>query len=368
MITNGFDQKTRKDLASAVAKLESINSGISAMSGQLSAITGNGDIVADLQQGTIDAISATSLFVDQVEGLLSTLNANTDNIESILTSLGINTDQIEEMLESVGIKVGLTNESIGLIGDMPFSGAGNASVISTLKGIYSKSSVENGGHLESIDAKTPVLGVNVSARSQPVVLASDSFAPVGTTTSFNPMPISGIDNLGKKQHLPISNLPGGQFALKTIDSKDVGRSKVSYMMTAQTLTSATETLVPMIGYKDNLAVAATKTPSVVSAGKTWRVTRITITYVATATVGSVIVNLRANINGLAAISSPIVESWQVGQITVGAGTSQTVVITFPDGIEFAEGTGVGITIQGVASAGGVGVTGYAKVTIGGFEY
>ena len=232
-----------------------------------------------------------------------------------------------------------------------------------------KSLLDNlGNDLQSVDTKTPTLGATLAANSTPVVFASDQFVPAGAVPTFNPFPVAGLDDAGKKQYLPIRTLSAGGFANAVVMPKDIGRNRTDYFMQAQTLSSATDTLQSLVGYKGGAAVAATATPAVVTAGKTYRINHIVVTYVTVSTVGSVIVSLRANTGGLVSITSPVVDSWQVGGSTSSVGTTQTIVIPFSNGLEFAAGTGIGLSVQGFASAGAVADVGYVKASISGFEY
>ena len=232
-----------------------------------------------------------------------------------------------------------------------------------------KSLLDNlGNDLQSVDTKTPDLGATLAANSTPVVFASDQFVPAGAVPTFNPFPVAGLDDAGKKQYLPIRTLSSGGFANAVVMPKDVGRNSTNYFMKAQTLSSATDTLQSLAGYKSGAEVAGTTTPAVVTKGKTYRINHIVVTYVTVSTVGSVIVSLRANTGGLVSITSPVVNSWQVGGSTSSVGTTQTIVIPFPDGLEFEAGTGIGLSVKGFASAGAVAAVGYVKASISGFEY
>jgi hypothetical protein len=58
----------------------------------------------------------------------------------------------------------------------------------------------------------------------------------------------------------------------------------------------------------------------------------------------------------------------VGANAATAGVAETIVIDIPDGMEFAAGTGIGITVQGFGATGTAAAVGYAKVSITGYEY
>lgn len=150
--------------------------------------------------------------------------------------------------------------------------------------------------------------------------------------------------------------------------KDAGRNITNYFQAAQVVSTATDTLQSLTGYKSGAAVTATTTPAVVTTGKTYRVQKITITYIAIATIGAIQVSLRANTAGVVAIGSPVVASHLVGASSATAGNTNTVEMQIPDGLEFAAGTGIGISVLGVGATGTASAVGYSKVTIYGYEY
>ena len=160
----------------------------------------------------------------------------------------------------------------------------------------------------------------------------------------------------------------GATGATTQDLKDAGRNQSNYFMAAQIISTAGEVLQSLAGYKAGAAVAATTTPAVVTTGKIYRISSIVITYVAVATAGSIQVNLRANTAGLVAIGSPLVASWLVGGPAAVAGTTQTLDVEITDGMEFAAGTGLGLTVLGVGATGTAAIVGYAKISMTGYEY
>ncbi len=167
---------------------------------------------------------------------------------------------------------------------------------------------------------------------------------------------------------PITKGTQGANGVTTQDLKDSGRNVTNYFMAAQVVSTATETLQSLTGYKSGAAVAATTTPAVVTAGKIYRIQRIIITYIAITTAGTIQVNLRANLSGTVAVTSPLVDSWNVGANAATAGVAETIVINIPDGMEFAAGTGLGITVQGFGATGSAAAVGYAKISMSGYEY
>ena len=149
---------------------------------------------------------------------------------------------------------------------------------------------------------------------------------------------------------------------------DAGRNQTNYFMASQVISTAVEALQSLTGFKGNAAVAATTTPAVVTTAKTYRINRIIIAYVGIATAGAIQVNLRVNTAGVALVTSPLVDSWLVGSNSIAAGVVETIVLDFPDGVEFAAGAGIGITVLGIGATGVAAITGYAKISIAGFEY
>lgn len=160
----------------------------------------------------------------------------------------------------------------------------------------------------------------------------------------------------------------GTTGVSTQDLKDAGRNQTNYFMVAQVLSTALEALQSLTGYKAGAAVTATTTPAVVTTAKTYRINRIVMTYIATAVAGAIQVNLRAQAAGVVTLTSALVDSWLVGGSAAVAGVTQTIVVDLPDGIEFPAGTGIGITVLGVSATGVATAVGYAKVSIGGYEY
>jgi hypothetical protein len=68
------------------------------------------------------------------------------------------------------------------------------------------------------------------------------------------------------------------------------------------------------------------------------------------------------------VGSPVVCTWVIGGPAAAAGVSQSVTIDIPDGLEFAAGTGIGITISGLSATQAAAATGYVQVALSGFEY
>ena len=153
---------------------------------------------------------------------------------------------------------------------------------------------------------------------------------------------------------------------------DTGRNVTNYFMAIQIVSTASDALLSLTGYKSGAAVGATTTPAVNTAGKTYRINSITLTYVTIVTTpGAIRFTLRANASGTVVIGSPAVANWTVGEptgVAPVAGKFNTVTIPFPDGLEFAAGTGIGISQVGLNTVGTAAAVGYGIVTINGFEY
>jgi hypothetical protein len=160
----------------------------------------------------------------------------------------------------------------------------------------------------------------------------------------------------------------GATGLSTQDLKDSGRNAVHLYTNVPILTTATDALLSLTGYKSGAAVAATTTPAVVTTGKTFRITTIALTYVAVATAGAVKFTLRANLSGVVAIGSPAVNVWVIGGPEAIAGTTNSLEVTFPEGLEFPAGAGIGISQVGLNNTQSAAITGYGFISIYGYEY
>lgn len=206
---------------------------------------------------------------------------------------------------------------------------------------------------------------------------------------------AGTNNIGDVDVLTLPALPAGTNrigSVRVVDSadadltsakgaqttraigvqelKDAGRNQTNFFHAVPIITTTAEVMQTLTGYKSGAAVAATATPAVVTPGKTYRITSITITYWAATVIGGARINLRANLSGVAVVGSPLVKSYQVGIPAVfTAGSAMTYVFPYPDGIEFAAGTGIAIGVIGEGAVPTTGtITGYVMVLIEGYEY
>lgn len=191
-------------------------------------------------------------------------------------------------------------------------------------------------------------GQQTMALSMPVVLPSNQIVNVAQTA--------------------LTKGAQGATGISTQDLKDSGRNQTNYFMAVPILSTLTDTLISLTGYKSAAAVAATTTPAVVTTGKTFRLVSVTLTYVAIATAGTVTFTLRAQVGAVVTIASPAVQVWTLGAPAAVAGVSQSIEIAVPDGFEFPAGTGIGVSIIGRGATGTAAAVGYGQLSLHGFEY
>lgn len=160
----------------------------------------------------------------------------------------------------------------------------------------------------------------------------------------------------------------GSTGLSTQDLKDAGRNVTNYWMDIPVITTATDALQSLTGYKSGAAVVATTTPAVVTAGKTYRVNSITLSHISNGTAGSIKFTLRALAGGTVLIGSPAVFDYVLSIPAATAGIGTTVTIPFPDGLEFAAGVGIGLSVVGLNTTQAAAIVGYAHASISGWEY
>ena len=160
----------------------------------------------------------------------------------------------------------------------------------------------------------------------------------------------------------------GTSALAVQSLRDSGRNVSTLFMAIPIVTTATDTLMSLTGYKSGAAVGATITPAVVTAGKTLRITSIVLSYVAIATAGTAQFTLRANAGGVVAITSPAVSSWFIGAAAATAGAAAIETIALSEGLEFAAGTGIGVSMVGRGATQTAAAVGYGQIAIYGYEY
>ena len=160
----------------------------------------------------------------------------------------------------------------------------------------------------------------------------------------------------------------GAAGVTVQDLKDAGRNLTTLRMDIPVVTTATDALQSLTGFKGGAAVTAITTPAVVTAGKTFRIQTISMTYVAIATAGTAKFTIRANTGGVVAIASPAVLTAIIGGPAAVAGVSQTYELAVPDGMEFAAGTGIGVSMVGLSAIQAAAAVGYGQISIVGYEY
>ena len=192
-------------------------------------------------------------------------------------------------------------------------------------------------------------------------LASRATLIAGTFNTVAPTVASG-------QQVALQLSASGRQLVDAQNQTDIARNVTTYHMTLPVVTTATDTLQSLTGYKSGAAVAATTTPAVVTAGKRYRITSITFTYVGILTAGSAKITLRANTAGVVAIGSPAVLVYIGLAPAATAGVGMSYSIPIPDGLEFAAGTGIGISMIGLSATQTAAASGYGQVTISGHEY
>lgn len=203
--------------------------------------------------------------------------------------------------------------------------------------------------------------------TQPVSLATNTpTLQAGSTTAVTQATAANLNATVTQQ--PLTKGTQGAAGVTTQDLKDAGRNQVHYYTVIPILSSATDTLQSLTGTKAGVTVTSTTTPAVVTTGKTFRITRLAATYIATAVSGYGIVRLRFQTAGVATITSPIAAT-----LLVGAGAPTTANSTaseeaaLDEGWEFAAGVGIGISVQGFAAVTPTAV-GYVLVSATGYEY
>ncbi len=208
-------------------------------------------------------------------------------------------------------------------------------------------------------------------------VASTQILPAGTNLLefvFN-APLQGINYVRVRvttgttaNGITVSLNPGGGYFMPFVSLAPPSRTPVSYFMALPVQASATDTLLSLTGYRGGAAVAATTTPAVVPAGKTFRVTGFNLGYIATITGGYAIARLRHNPSGVVAIGSPVARVIMAGSVAATSANATGFSATAPfDGLEFPAGSGIGVSLVGM-SAVTPSAVGYGFVELVGYEY
>jgi hypothetical protein len=255
------------------------------------------------------------------------------------------------------------------------------------------------GHV-SLDSGGTLKGQTTMANSLPVVVASDqtglpvtnanldvalstrlkpadTLAAVTAVTAITNALPAGTNRIGSVRPVDsadadLTSAKGTQTAraLGVQRLHDAGRNQTNYFMAAPIITTVAEVMQTLTGYKGGVAVVATATPAVVTAGKTYRITRVVLTYWAATVIGGALIRLRANLTGVGVVGSSLVVAWQVGMPAIfTAGAAMTYPFDYPEGLEFAAGTGIAVGVIGEGADGVTGtITGKVMVAIEGYEY
>lgn len=365
---------------------------------------GTGVAVNSLSAGTganglLFAQGATNFFVSTANSSTAQLAAAATfngTIESVLSapyaSIIIDTDQTGTLVVKQYITSAAGTQVINTTFNIPAKASGSCfgrsfpingnffSISYTNTGASATTTLNINVAYGNIDATTQLLNLPMSlnevngtafslgqaamAASLPVVLASNQASvPVAATLTAETTKVIGTVN-----QAALTKGTQGTTGVTVQALNDAGRNPVHFYTVIPVLTSATDTLQSLTGTKAGATITATTTPAVVTTGKTFRVTRVAASYVATATSGYGVVRLRFNTAGVVAIGSPVAATLALGSgapTTVNSVSAEEAFIA--EGWEFASGTGVGISVQGFAAVTATAV-GYVFVSVTGYEY
>lgn len=299
--------------------------------------------------------AATEATLDTRTGALTETPPATDTASS-----GLN-GRLQRVAQRLTSMIALLPVALGAGGGLKVDGSGTALPVS---GTF-------------FQVTQPVSGSFFQA-TQPVSIASMPSTPVTGTFWQATQPVSGTfwqatqPVSGTVTVTPPTLTKGTQGAtgFSVQDLKDAGRNVTNIFMAAPIITTVAEVMQSFVAYKSGAAVGATATPAVVTAGKTYRVNSIEITYWAATVIGGALVRMRVLTSGVALIGSPLFKTFQVGIPAVfTAGAGMTYVFPYPEGIEFAAGTGIAFGVQGVGADGTTGtITGKIMIVMNGYEY
>lgn len=207
------------------------------------------------------------------------------------------------------------------------------------------------------------------------VVGSVNGATALTTSAVLNSSVIGIADTGKNStKLADGNFPWRTLKISSVGAmlnqqlKDTGRNQIHYYMLVPVNVLATDTLMSLTGTKSGATVTATTTPALVTTGKTLRITNVSATYIVATATGYGVVRLRFNTGGVVAITSPVSVSVAVGGDAAGTtGSTSAIDLSLSEGIEFASGTGIGVSVQGFAGVTPTNV-GLILVSVKGYEY
>lgn len=255
-----------------------------------------------------------------------------------------------------------------------------AVTLATLPALVAGSAVI--GHVIA-DASTAVIGhVIIDSAPSTAVTNAGTFA-TQSTLAAETTKVIGTVNVAAGQTIAVSQATAanlnatvtqqaltkgtqGATGITVQELKDAGRNNTAFFTLLPVVTTATEALLSLTGFKTDTAVAATTTPAVVTAGKKYRITSIACTYVAIATAGSSRLSIRKTVGGVVLATSPVLWQTVIGGPAAAAGVSQTV--EYAVDIEINAGDGIGVTQLGLSATQVAAAVGFGAITISGYEY
>lgn len=204
------------------------------------------------------------------------------------------------------------------------------------------------------------LSTDPAVKLSGVAALSTDAATVVSLSPNSPLP-AGISTIGTVRQAALTKGTQGTTGVMTQDLKDAGRSRVAIIFQAAAPAVA-DTLLTLV--KMNAGVPAAGATSIgVTAGKTLRITAITLSLKANAAVAAfATLTLRTNPTGATLITSPSEFRLDVGATGATVGETDKVEVIFPDGIEFSGTETIGISLAAQA------VTNIISIGINGFEY
>jgi hypothetical protein len=364
---------TTANQATEIASLSSLvtNSGV-----------GNGSL-STIYSNQTNGLQKTQ-FVDSTGAIVGSTNANgvigmnvalsgTNFIASTLNSTAAQlaaaatfTGTIETILSQQSISLNVTSDQPGTLTLHQYSDAAGTFelppiVITHLAGVgINKAVTINGSYIK-------LTYQNTGASTTTTFNMATYYGILPATTELGNGPVA-VNEIAGVATSPLVKGTQGTNGFTVQALHDAGRNKVHYFMAVPIITTATDTLVSLTGYTDAAgAVAATTTPAVITTGKKFRLTGITIAYINVTAEVSGEVNLRVNNGGVVAITSPVVESWETGNN--GRGTAgEAFAYNIPLDMEFNAGSGLGISIIGRSTTMAAAAGGYVKVSLTGYEY
>ncbi len=235
--------------------------------------------------------------------------------------------------------------NIGSITTLPALAAGG-NIIGSLAANQSVNNAQIGGVAVAVGSGVTGTGV------QRVVLATDVGLP------------AGANNIGTTNGPTLTKGTQGATGYSVQDLKDAGRVLFSAATVVAGVTTVTaEALMTLTPTRAGAAGAAATTIQATS-GKTLCIEKISFSHRSTAAaVLSARSFLRMNPGGAVALASPIIDVFSTTQQAAAlAEAGDTVVVTYPGGLEISGTQNVGISH--IASA----ITGALYVSIVGFEY